>query len=87
MTPDIFDMIREPIAEHIQFGFVTMFSMLWSLMPVICYLFNVVKYRADAWRLGFACRRPFPRRRPSRRRRCLPDHGPAPPSPWPEPDA
>ena len=23
VTPDIFDMIREPIAEHIQFGFVT----------------------------------------------------------------
>jgi len=23
VTPDLFDLIREPIAEHVQFGFVT----------------------------------------------------------------
>ena len=39
-----------------------MFSILWPLMPLACYLINLLKLRADGYRLCKTLKRPFPRR-------------------------
>jgi anoctamin-10 len=46
----------------VQFGFVTMFSMLWPLMPAACMIVNALKTRGDGFRLCRTNRRPFPRK-------------------------
>lgn len=49
-------------ALTVQFGFTVMFSILWPLMPVACYLINVLKFRTDGYRLCKTLKRPIPRR-------------------------
>ena len=46
----------------VQFGYVTFFSVAFPLVPLLCLLANVVKIRADAYRLCHLTRRPSPRR-------------------------
>lgn len=46
----------------IQYGYVTFFSVAFPLVPLLCLIANVVKIRADAYRLCNLTRRPVPRR-------------------------
>lgn len=40
----------------IQFGYISMFSTIWPLAPLICVLFNFIIYKADLWRALKKCK-------------------------------
>ena len=46
----------------IQYGFVTMFSILWPPLSLVCMIHNGLKMRSDGYRLYFHSRRPMPKR-------------------------
>ncbi|CCD22691.1 uncharacterized protein NDAI_0A05360 [Naumovozyma dairenensis CBS 421] len=45
---------------NIQLGFVIMFSIIWPLSPMICYIFNHIIIKADLWRAIEKCKPSVP---------------------------
>lgn len=35
----------------LQFGFISMFSVVWPLAPLFCYLINTITFKADLWKV------------------------------------
>ncbi|KAI9440392.1 DUF590-domain-containing protein [Lactarius indigo] len=56
---DLFDDYNEMVT---QFGYVTLWSTIWPLAPVMALLNNVVEFRSDAFKLVTHFRRPLPKR-------------------------
>ena len=46
----------------VQFGFVTMFSVVWPWAGLVAFINNQLELRGDAFKLCFGSRRPVPRR-------------------------
>lgn len=59
---DSYDPYDDFHALTVQFGFTVMFSILWPLMPVVCFLINTLKRRTDGYRLCKTLKRPIPRK-------------------------
>eukprot|EP00455_Lapot_gusevi_P023464 TRINITY_DN2438_c0_g1_i2.p1 TRINITY_DN2438_c0_g1~~TRINITY_DN2438_c0_g1_i2.p1 ORF type:complete len:177 (-),score=61.83 TRINITY_DN2438_c0_g1_i2:157-687(-) len=45
-----------------QFGYITMFSVVWPLIPFFGWLNNIFEIRGDAFKIFYQYRRPLPRR-------------------------
>jgi hypothetical protein len=48
---DTYDPYNDFHALTVQYGFTVMFSILWPMMPCVCFLINTLKRRADGFRL------------------------------------
>ncbi|KAF0701232.1 Aste57867_8269 [Aphanomyces stellatus] len=59
---DTYDPYEDYHTTMVQYGFVVMFSMLWPLMPLCCFVINALKYRADGFRLCSQMQRPLPQK-------------------------
>jgi hypothetical protein len=45
-----------------QFGYISLFSIIWPLAPLTALINNFIELKSDLWKLCFHCRRPNPSR-------------------------
>ncbi|KAL0955278.1 hypothetical protein HGRIS_004168 [Hohenbuehelia grisea] len=57
-----YDVFADYSEMVIQFGYVAIWSSIWSLAPVMAFLNNILEQRSDAFKIAVHARRPIPQR-------------------------
>ncbi|KAJ8694723.1 hypothetical protein PTI98_007374 [Pleurotus ostreatus] len=57
-----YDVFQDYSEMVVQFGYVVVWSSIWSLAPVMAFLNNILEQRSDAFKITVHARRPIPQR-------------------------
>ncbi|KAI9228091.1 MAG: calcium-activated chloride channel-domain-containing protein [Piptocephalis tieghemiana] len=58
----VYDIYEDYSEMILQFGYVSLFSIVWPITPLLCLANNWVELRSDAVKINLNCRRPIPSR-------------------------